>query len=598
MMRRLIMTILVVGITTMIWAEPISREQALRQAQRFLLQKGQSKALKLAETSMSKARVRGKQIPDYYYVFNAGQNEGFVIISGDDRAETVLGYSDKGSFDVDQIPSNMAAWLKGYEAQIKALRENRISIGKKTISKSYPSVAPIVQVHWDQNSPYNKYCKVDLPTFSKPIQAPTGCVATAMAQAMSVYKYPSATTEEIPAYQVDFGSNGIAYYDAISADTPIDWDNLDVVSYNGREDEAKKEAIANLMSYCGRSVEMIYNGGASSASVSDVPYALKTYFGYGRQAAYKKRDWSSDKDWNAMIYNEVAAGRPVIYGGQATETEGHAFIVDGYDGGTDAFHINWGWGQLPVSPDGYYKLSALDPPVEGTGGSSGAYSFDQEAVIGINSESTGEEEIVNAIVVGAIFDEPETSIRTAVKNACTEKEFKRNILTGSVSLALYFQFQNHLANIYDFDFGMGLHKDGSLIKDIIPAGNKSNLDNLTTYTTGWSYYPFGNGLENGSYEIKAYSKETGSSDDTWRLCENADMQTIYLMVTDDRIVFFKLSSLTQEGDANGDGEVNVADVDYVIESIGEDVEMHKAADVNGDGEINVADVDYIIERII
>ena len=53
-----------------------------------------------------------------------------------------------------------------------------------------------------------------------------------------------------------------------------------------------------------------------------------------------------------------------------------------------------------------------------------------------------------------------------------------------------------------------------------------------------------------------------------------------------------------DGDANGDGEINVADVDFVIESIGEDVETHKSADVNGDGEINVADVDYIIERIM
>ena len=52
-------------------------------------------------------------------------------------------------------------------------------------------------------------------------------------------------------------------------------------------------------------------------------------------------------------------------------------------------------------------------------------------------------------------------------------------------------------------------------------------------------------------------------------------------------------------DANGDGEVNVADVDYVIERIGEALdEKNKAADVNDDGEINVADVDYIIERIV
>ena len=57
-------------------------------------------------------------------------------------------------------------------------------------------------------------------------------------------------------------------------------------------------------------------------------------------------------------------------------------------------------------------------------------------------------------------------------------------------------------------------------------------------------------------------------------------------------------SMKLEGDANGDGEVNVADVDYVIESIGEDVETHKSADVNDDGEINVADVDFVIERIV
>ena len=52
-----------------------------------------------------------------------------------------------------------------------------------------------------------------------------------------------------------------------------------------------------------------------------------------------------------------------------------------------------------------------------------------------------------------------------------------------------------------------------------------------------------------------------------------------------------------DGDANGDGEVNVADIDYVIERIGANYETNKAADVNHDDLINVADVDYIIERI-
>lgn len=62
---------------------------------------------------------------------------------------------------------------------------------------------------------------------------------------------------------------------------------------------------------------------------------------------------------------------------------------------------------------------------------------------------------------------------------------------------------------------------------------------------------------------------------------------------------FPVTIMTLLGDANGDGDVNVADVDYVIEHIGEALDAtNKAADVNDDGEINVADVDYIIERIV
>jgi hypothetical protein len=54
----------------------------------------------------------------------------------------------------------------------------------------------------------------------------------------------------------------------------------------------------------------------------------------------------------------------------------------------------------------------------------------------------------------------------------------------------------------------------------------------------------------------------------------------------------------EEGDANGDGDVNAADVVSVIEAMGKDYDTNKAADVNGDGVINVADVVYIINRIL
>ena len=64
--------------------------------------------------------------------------------------------------------------------------------------------------------------------------------------------------------------------------------------------------------------------------------------------------------------------------------------------------------------------------------------------------------------------------------------------------------------------------------------------------------------------------------------------------------FYKITVVAPavDGDANGDGEIDVADIDFVIEHIGEDLnDNNKAADVNADDAINVADVDYIIERI-
>jgi hypothetical protein len=50
-----------------------------------------------------------------------------------------------------------------------------------------------------------------------------------------------------------------------------------------------------------------------------------------------------------------------------------------------------------------------------------------------------------------------------------------------------------------------------------------------------------------------------------------------------------------KGDANGDGDVDVSDIDTIIEAVGG--EYDETADVNGDGDVDVSDIDYVIERI-
>ncbi|MBR5674602.1 MAG: GH32 C-terminal domain-containing protein [Muribaculaceae bacterium] len=53
-----------------------------------------------------------------------------------------------------------------------------------------------------------------------------------------------------------------------------------------------------------------------------------------------------------------------------------------------------------------------------------------------------------------------------------------------------------------------------------------------------------------------------------------------------------------KGDVNGDGEVNIADINAIIDIILSGNQNNPKADVNGDGEVNIADVNAIIDIIL
>ena len=79
--------------------------------------------LKSAPVSAPRLMVRGQAVADKasYYIFNTAGDQGYIIISGDDRTNKVLGYVDKGSFDPNHVPANMQAWLDSYNEQIGML---------------------------------------------------------------------------------------------------------------------------------------------------------------------------------------------------------------------------------------------------------------------------------------------------------------------------------------------------------------------------------------------------------------------------------------------------------------------------------------------
>ena len=371
-------------------AESITQEQALEQARSFMQQREASGSRMRRAPGVQLRLSPTRQIAGLY-VFNVADNGGFVIVSNDDRTLPVLGFSDSGNIDPDNIPAGMRAWLKGYADEIAWAIEHNITNtaaarGQHRVgSHSTSAIEPLITTKWDQDSPYNDLC----PLFNEAACA-TGCVATAMAQVMyctekRVGNNTTTTTVGIPAYTTY--SNNIPM-SAIPAGTDIDWSAM-TDTYDNNSTTAASQAVAQLMLYCGCSVEMNY-GPASSASTNAAATALKTYFGYNNTTTYVHRSSYTSDNWADLIYFELDHNRPVLYDGQSSDG-GHAFVCDGYmyENGTDLFHINWGWGG---QSDGYFVLSALDPEQEGIGGSSSGdgYNTDQGAVIGIQkSDESG-----------------------------------------------------------------------------------------------------------------------------------------------------------------------------------------------------------------
>jgi hypothetical protein len=64
---------------------------------------------------------------------------------------------------------------------------------------------------------------------------------------------------------------------------------------------------------------------------------------------------------------------------------------------------------------------------------------------------------------------------------------------------------------------------------------------------------------------------------------------------DDFTLYYTESGIP--GDVNGDGEVNIADINAIINMILSGNISATAADVNGDGEVNITDINTVVDVI-
>ena len=288
-MKNLLALVAVSLLPLVSWAGVVTAEQAQAEAASFAKGRTVTAAVKMA----SKARRAPQASTAYYYVFNIGNNEGFVIVSGDDRTNPILGYSDTGYFDEAKIPANMKSWLEGYAEQIKALdtmsdaqAARLMAAPRKASVPTRNSIAPMVTTKWNQAAPYWNKCpefmSIDENGDTIGELAYTGCVATSMSQIMNYHKWPQQTTKVIPSYMFSIPNGDYTYSSVEMEELPVttfDWEHMKD-SYNGSEDAVYTDAVATLMYYAGAAVKSQYGISSTGAYTDDIPKGFTEYFAY------------------------------------------------------------------------------------------------------------------------------------------------------------------------------------------------------------------------------------------------------------------------------------------------------------------------------
>ena len=344
-------------------AKPVTPAAAKTVAEKFysLNAKTEVRSVALAYTE-----VDANGLP-VFYAFNINENDGYVLVTAEDAAKPIIGYSTNNHFMVPEVSTGINYWLKSRAKEISSIREQGLTADTKNAGEwAYYSnkasnaklvnpsavmsttVQPLVQTTWNQSPYYNATC---------PGKSVTGCVATAMAQIMRYWKFPahgtgsSSYNDSKPKYTNNYGILSANY-----GATTYNWANMPLSLSNNNSDVA----LLNLQ--CGISVDMDYDPNGSGAQVITADGAICaqhsyiTYFGYDpTKIKGLRRSSYADAAWIALLQGDLNIGRPIQYVGDDPNEGGHTWVCDGYDQNS-YFHMNWGWGG---SDDGFFSLDNL-----------------------------------------------------------------------------------------------------------------------------------------------------------------------------------------------------------------------------------------------
>ena len=455
-------------------AELISESEAVAIARKFMPEKSFSVRSLSRDKSIPPSQNRERAL----YAINAdGHDAGYVII--DSNNSEVIGYSNKGTIDLDKMPDNAKSWLKVY--QIEGDESSDYMIEHKNID-------PFIQTKWGQGTPFNDLCP-----FDDGVKTLSGCFATAMAQILYYYKPVSAA--EVLGYKD---------YESLPP-TSFNWETMQL-EYDGTETGQSAEAVATLMWYCGHAVKTDYLKSGSFAAFDTNEDVFSEVFGMSKSDQVIRRYGYDTKTWEELIYNELAESRPVLYSGFSPG--GHFFVVDGYENrdGKAYFHINFGWNGMA---DGYYSLS-----------SAGGYCFNQSALVGIQQDH-GEDETLRLTIY-----EDYVSFADPVFYRTDPMESFTGVGVKGIFRSTYYTDPS------DVHAGWGLFDGMNLLEVLSDAIININSDYFHGYNQDGEL-SIGAHIRNGNYSIRQIWHSVGDTE--WHLMELANSHYIKAHIEDNNL---------------------------------------------------------------
>lgn len=379
----------------MAWAAPVTKLQAERVAERW-------RSLEAAPLGTAIGRTIRETVPYadpsgtvMYYIVHL-EPKGFVIVSGDDLVEPIVGFvADAVSYDPSGSHPLGALLGRDLPGRVRAARKWESETGSRerdekgrafvkarvkwrllegapasdvdAVPEGLPAlsdirVAPLVQSKWSQGDVAGSNCY----NYYTPNNYFCGCTATALAQLMRYHGHPKTGVGTGSfAIEVDGVSQMRSLRGGDGYGGAYNWGSMMLVP-DATITAAQRQAIGALTHDAGVAVNMSYAADGSGAWPA--PTSLMNTFQFGNAVAGYHYDNIPDTSRNRMINPNLDASHPVILVIFNPEDVGHTVVGDGYgyNAATLYHHINMGWAgyedawyNLPTVDDAYYGFETV-----------------------------------------------------------------------------------------------------------------------------------------------------------------------------------------------------------------------------------------------